>query len=184
MGCRSEPFSRWDQHCGMRRGKNRLSLWESLLFAVSCLSLQHPHATGVLINLGDTGPWPPRSLGSWPPKPILPGDGLPSPPPRTLPQARCEREVRADVPAKHRPQPSEASLVPRHLERRGHLCACEACQGEERLGPASRRGWPVGWAGLLSILPLAVEELGGAGRRPQRSTREHSGFENKGSLRK
>lgn len=164
----------------MRSGKNRLSLWEPLLFAVSCVNLQYH---GVLTNLRDTGPWPSKE-GLWLTNPSSQGTICPPCLPVILPQARYEKEIRADIPAKHRPQPSKANLVPRHQGRLGHLCACEACQGEKRLGPAFRCSWHVGWAGLLSILHLAVEELEGTGRRSQRSTRKHNSFENKGSLRK
>lgn len=107
-------------------GKNGLSLWESLLSAVWCVSLQH----GGLHQPRGHRPMAPQ--GAWA---HGPPNHLPSRLPGTLPQARYEREIGADVPAKHRPRPSKANPVPRHLERRGHLCACEAClQGRVELG--------------------------------------------------
>lgn len=131
MGCQEPAFLRVGSARGVRRE-------DRLPSGSHCSLLQHPHPQG---------PHQPRDTGPWPPKPVLPG---------TLPQARYERESRADGPAKHGSQPSKAKLVPRP--------PCAERLRERKDHPASGA---CGWAGRLSSLPLAVEELGGAGRRPR-----------------
>lgn len=126
-----------------RGGNNWLSLWESLLSAVCCVSLQH----GVFINLGDTGPWPP--------KPICPPR-----PPGTLPQARCEREIRAESQQNTGLGLQRLSRCP-GAWRGGATCVPEAClQGRVELGcPGGGKigprlqAWLALWVGGLALYP-------------------------------